>query len=227
MPVTSSGSLFAVSGVHWIGEGQDGDRRGVDKHYRKFSLGGEEFCLGDFILISRQENICESSAREDCYVARISDLYEKELMYNRAEVQRFAQVRWYWQKQEVTGRLHRLLKGQKMDDNEVILDLSNSFERDIDLETVVGKCQVLHVTDNSDLSPLVTKENNNNIQTFVARRAYNGKVFQPLSEIAVDEYTPATVRTPVNNKKHRDSQLKLNTPNGNSLLNNSNGRSEV
>lgn len=63
-------------------------------------------------------------------------------MYNRAEVQRFAHVRWYWQKQEVTGRLHRLLKGHKMDDNEVILDLTNSFERDIDLETVVGKCQV-------------------------------------------------------------------------------------
>lgn len=45
--------------------------------YRKFSLGGEEFCIGDCILISRQENISESCAKEDCYVARMTDLYEK------------------------------------------------------------------------------------------------------------------------------------------------------
>ncbi|BFZ00133.1 hypothetical protein BsWGS_03172 [Bradybaena similaris] len=223
MPAAASSSLFAVSDVKWVGQGIAGGRRGVDKHYRKFTLGGEEYSLGDFILISRQENISESSAREDCYVARISDLYEKELMYNRAEVQRFAHVRWYWQKQEVTGRLHRLLKGHKMDDNEVILDLTNSFERDIDLETVVGKCQVLHITDNSDVSLLVNKENNNNIQTFVARRAYDGKSFQPLAEIAVEESTPATPRTPVNNKKRRDSTVRLSTPNGNSLVASSSG----
>lgn len=66
-----------------------------------------------------------------------------DLAYNkRSEAQKIAQVRWYWQSEEVPKQLRKMLNAHKMAENEVILDLSDKYEREIDLETVVGKCKV-------------------------------------------------------------------------------------
>ena len=38
--------------------------------------------------------------------------------------------------------MKKMLRGEKLEENEVILDISNKFERNVDLSTVVGKCKV-------------------------------------------------------------------------------------
>ncbi|CAL1531148.1 unnamed protein product, partial [Lymnaea stagnalis] len=186
---------------------------------RSFILNNEEYSIGDTIFVSRQEVISAPPDISNCYIAQITDLYEKELIYSKVEVQKFAKVRWYWQESEVPKPLRKLLSSLTMAKNEVILDLTNSFEQEIDLETVMGKCKVLHIADNAPLSPEFKKEDNNNsYPTFFARRAYKGKSFVYLTGKENEElFTSEVPATPDNNGKRRGSAKQdFITPNGNS-----------
>ncbi|KAK0069981.1 origin recognition complex subunit 1-like isoform X1 [Biomphalaria pfeifferi] len=222
MPDTSkTASYFTLSNIRWIGNGEIKDRRRNTHHYRKFIKDNETYSLGDCVFISREENISGSCDLENCYVAQIIDLYEKELVYSKSEVQRFAVVRWYWQFSEVPKHLQKMLKGQEMADNEVILDMTNQFERDIELDTILGKCKVLHITDDGSPTPHIQKEENNNTdKVFFARKVFKGKTFTQLSgDENRDLFINSCPGTPQNNGKRRDSANRAClTPNGNRLL---------
>ncbi|KAH9523633.1 Origin recognition complex, subunit 1 [Bulinus truncatus] len=221
MPVKSELSAFsAAADIRWIGLGEIKDRRRSTKHFRTFVKDKEVYEIGDCIFISRYETTAGSCSLENCYIAQIIDLYEKDLVYSKSVEKKFAIVRWYWQISEVPRHLLKLLKGQEMADNEVILDLTNSFEQDIELDTIMGKCQVLHLKDDASPTVALKKEENNNspCKTFFARRAFKGKGFDPLTgDENVFKFTGQG--TPQNNGKRRDSANRdLLTPNGNSRI---------
>ncbi|XP_059173526.1 origin recognition complex subunit 1-like isoform X2 [Physella acuta] len=111
-----------------------------------------------------------------------------------------------------------MLNAQKMAENEVILDLSDKYEREIDLETVVGKCKVLHIKDSGSPTPTLKEHNNNSPHpAFIARRAYNGKCLVSITGNENEGLYTINTDTPENNGKRRPSSKKdLSTPNGNS-----------
>ena len=70
------------------------------------------------------------------------DILFVDFIYNKSEVRKYAIVQWYWQWDEISVRLRKLLKTAALPEGRVIHDLSNSYEKEIDLETIMGKCKV-------------------------------------------------------------------------------------
>ncbi|KAK3749425.1 hypothetical protein RRG08_003274 [Elysia crispata] len=164
--------------AEWIGDSEvRGSGRRLQRHYREFSFNDETYKIGDGVLISRQGTISQALGADDVYIARIMDLFEKDFIYNKSEVRKYAIVQWYWQWDEISVRLRKLLKTAALPEGRVIHDLSNSYEKEIDLETIMGKCKVLHMDENESIGDDLEDDD---VPVYIANLAFNGKAFIPV-----------------------------------------------
>ncbi|KAK7502257.1 hypothetical protein BaRGS_00006621 [Batillaria attramentaria] len=155
--------------VEWIGAGAATDRRRPTcTYYRGYKLEGETYQIGDHVFVAT----CNDAEEDHCYVARIEQLYEEELPYQRGRVNQLAVVKWFLRAKELPEDVYDevTLAGE----SELFLDTSGNYEVDVELKSIVGKCQV-HYTKKP--VPCPHKEN---CQTFFVRRCFDGQRFAAL-----------------------------------------------
>ncbi|GFR68041.1 origin recognition complex subunit 1-like isoform X1 [Elysia marginata] len=170
----SAGLFLTGPNVDWVGEPEiRGCGRRLERHYSEFNLNDESYRIGDCVLISKQGTISQALGAEDAYIARIMDLFEKDLIYNKNELRKYALVQWYWQWDEVAVRLRKLSKMTSLPDGHVIQDLSNLYEKEIDLETIIGKCEVSTPTHVNPFCDLL----------FLPKQWFHSSTFMPKSAV--------------------------------------------
>ncbi|XP_035826423.1 serine/arginine repetitive matrix protein 2 isoform X2 [Aplysia californica] len=115
-----------------------------------------------------------------------------------------------------------MLKGEKLAEKEVILDLSNKFERNVDLSTIQGKCKVRHIKckePNFNFSEKENEDDDNNNEprkVFFTRKFFNGKSIVPITGDEVLDSSSIKTSTPNKSASELKRLAKsAGTPKGN------------
>ncbi|XP_013420739.1 origin recognition complex subunit 1 isoform X2 [Lingula anatina] len=153
----------------WVGKGEVKDRRLENRlHYRSYKNGRLEVCIGDGVLVNNSDSLDEKNVKQNAYVARILDLYEDD-------GRNVAVVQWYWRHHELQSWVTRKTYGEK----EVLLNLCN-YEREIDIESIIDKCEIVQVAENMD-SEVEKCTSDTGTTTFLLRYSFDGKKLRALT----------------------------------------------
>ncbi|XP_070564136.1 origin recognition complex subunit 1-like [Ptychodera flava] len=196
--------------AEWVGEGKrDKDRRKADvRHYESFCLKASS---GSEVLIHRNDYVCIDNSNgvdscwQDCaFIARIDDLYDTgggDVDSKRATLQ------WYIRNDE----LPKYKKIKQHDQREIFLYTKRLRleDREIDIETIRGKCKVVHMPEENHLPDIIA---DNEVGTYYVRKAFNGEKFQPLDDELIDK---RFARIFVKQKRKSVAAEKITKINGN------------
>lgn len=116
---------------------------------------------------------CNDAEEDKCYIARIERLCEEELPYQRGRVKKLAVVKWFLRAKELPRSLHK--EADSFGACEIIFDTSGNYDTDVELKSIVGKCQV-HYSE----KPLPFRKEKN-CSTFFVRQSFDGQHFTLLS----------------------------------------------
>ncbi|XP_002738319.1 uncharacterized protein LOC100376485 [Saccoglossus kowalevskii] len=194
----------------WIGEGKSSkDRRCGNRYYESFNLIGSygtelRINIGDYVCIS---NIDDNglSGKDTSFIAQIENLYDT----GESDDCKKASLKWYIRHQE----LPKYKKFQQTDNREIYLYTQklNSEDKEIDIETICGKCEVVHLPNMEDVLPKYVVSNG--MKTYYVRKAFNGIKFVPLYDKSTAK-TPskATAKTPSKTSTKTPSKSSSKTP---------------
>ncbi|XP_071800120.1 uncharacterized protein [Asterias amurensis] len=159
----------------WIGP--KGKSRRGKTFYEALRIENEVIAIGDHVFIDSEQD-------ELSFVAQVVDLFNNDLADPEADDNRRAIVQWYMRPNELRERVRdaRTLPEDfdPASTTEVILFDSKSdriTEKEIDAETIIGKCKIVKVASDA---PLPTQTSDEGLPVLYVRWSYDGHACKPV-----------------------------------------------
>ncbi|KAL3870125.1 hypothetical protein ACJMK2_042736 [Sinanodonta woodiana] len=161
-----------VKKFQWLGDGESRDRKAAkQKYYKGFQLNGEKYSIGDFVLVSTDDN----NEEDDTVVCHIKDLFDTGSSLSKKSTNVAVVQRYLWASDISKPALRALQRTEnyKPLENEVFLSTDRRDENQIDLNKVIQKCQVTVLLPGN--APSVTPNKiKNGGKLFFVRHSYDG-----------------------------------------------------
>ena len=176
--------------LRWVGQGEIKDRRKPYTYFGAVRIEDLLVKIGDNVYI---DNADDPDNEEGAYVCRIASMYD-------TGTEKMAEVQWYYRWNELPARHQKELKYR----NEIFLGLCKSVGSEIDLETILDKCEVKEIPAKSSQDVL----DNIGKDVYFVRRSWNGRQLNDLRPTANIREKDRGDKLPTQKSESKRSRLK-------------------